>query len=121
MKTTQTEPSNAFNTGGVLTQTQVELRFSCRHLRNLDFTSKSDPQIVVYEHNPVRSKLRPSPLSRAFTLRRQDTFWVSSLGPSLDPAAWLEIGRTEIVRDQLSPKFTAPISTPFIFEENQLL
>ncbi|KAJ3127828.1 Copine-8 [Nowakowskiella sp. JEL0407] len=114
------------NTTNVLTHSIVELRINCRNLRNMDMISKSDPQVIVYEHNPVRTFLnsktnahRAAP-QRQPTITRQETFWTSVMGPS-NSSGWNEIGRTEVLYDNLNPKFVTKITTPFIFEETQLL
>ncbi|KAJ1557760.1 Copine-8, partial [Nowakowskiella sp. JEL0078] len=105
----------------VLTHTNIELRLSCQNLKNKDLFSKSDPQIVVFEFNPVRSPLHAGTLLNSkLSGDERRTFWSSSSGPS-DPNAWREIGRTEVIRDDLNPKFITKISMPFIFEEMQLL
>ncbi|KAJ3127835.1 hypothetical protein HK098_005729 [Nowakowskiella sp. JEL0407] len=52
---------------------------------------------------------------------RGDSFWGNaSMAPS-SQNGWVEVGRTEIVRDNLSPKFLDKITMPYIFEERQLL
>ncbi|KAJ1526476.1 Copine-1, partial [Nowakowskiella sp. JEL0078] len=117
------------NTSRVLKHSNIELRFSCNNLLKSDLLTNSDPQIVVFEHNKIQLKeLSGRNLSRSLSFlartfsktSAKEAAWQSDLGPS-DPDAWLEIGRTEIVKDHQSPKFITKISLPFIFEEKQLL
>ncbi|KAI9032193.1 copine-8 [Hyaloraphidium curvatum] len=77
---------------------KVELRFSCSQLPNLDITSKSDPQLFVFLR-----QLRPGPPGQ--TARE----------------VLLEIGRTEVIRDSLNPRFAKAIVMDYIFESVQNL
>eukprot|EP01107_Rhizomastix_libera_P012501 TRINITY_DN314_c0_g1_i4.p1 TRINITY_DN314_c0_g1~~TRINITY_DN314_c0_g1_i4.p1 ORF type:complete len:545 (+),score=143.76 TRINITY_DN314_c0_g1_i4:16-1650(+) len=69
----------------------VELRIRCESLLNLDVLSKSDPLVSV--------------------LQRE--------GPQSD--AWKEIARTEMIQNDLNPRFSRAISLPYRFEETQEL
>ncbi|XP_041453938.1 copine-3-like isoform X2 [Lytechinus variegatus] len=69
--------------------TKVEIRLSCKHLKNKDVTSKSDPLAVVFQQDS----------------RKQ----------------WVEVGRTERIKNNLNPVFTQGISIDYCFEEVQKL
>ncbi|KAI9032189.1 copine-8 [Hyaloraphidium curvatum] len=77
---------------------KVELRFSCENLPNLDVTSKSDPQIFVF-----LKTLLPGQLGQ--TARE----------------AFVELGRTEVVKDSLNPRFSTPCVMDYYFEAVQNL
>lgn len=72
---------------------QLELRFSCQKLKNLDFLSKSDPVVQVFQqkHNPTTS-------TKSFEF----------------------VGQTEIIKDNLSPEFKEPILVDYYFQEQQI-
>lgn len=71
---------------------RVILNMACRNLRDCDVFSKSDPMVVV------------------FIEVRSDT-----------AKHWQEIGRTEVIQDNLNPDFTTPIIIDYRFEEYQKL
>lgn len=74
-----------------LTSSLVELSISCEDLPNADLVTKSDPQVFVYR---------------------------------LDPASkgtLCEIGRTEMIADNLNPKFAKKIIMQYQFEQIQYL
>ena len=71
---------------------QVVLHLACRNLRDLDVLSKSDPMVVVFtEVRSAKSK------------------------------EWHEIGRTEIIQNNLNPDFTKFLTVDYRFEEYQKL
>ncbi|XP_054924438.1 copine-8-like isoform X1 [Dermacentor andersoni] len=70
--------------------TKVEISVSCRHLKQKDLLSKSDPMCVLF-------------------MRTCDT------------DQWLEVGRTETVRDTLDPNFVTKFLVDYYFEERQQL
>lgn len=70
----------------------VEIRVSCQKLVNKDVISKSDPFVVL------------------FTEQRSGS-----------SKAWKEHGRTETMKDNLSPKFLTPFKVEYRFEEQQNL
>ena len=71
--------------------TSVELSLSCDNLRDLDVMSKSDPFCVVYYKD--NSKQRE----------------------------FIEIGRTEMIEDNLNPVWQKKIVLDYNFEQRQLL
>lgn len=73
------------------TSTLVELSISCENLPNADLITKSDPQVIVYQLN--RSKKGEK----------------------------CEIGRTEMISDDLNPKFARKITMQYHFEQIQYL
>lgn len=77
---------------------KVELRLAALNLPNLDVLSKSDPQIFVFQ----KSLQVPPP---------------GQTGREY----WLELGRTEVIRDSLNPRFTKPIVLDYYFEHVQTL
>ncbi len=73
---------------------QLELTLSCRQLRNADLLSKSDPFCLVLQRDP----------------------W------AVDPSkAYYQIGRTETIRDCLSPEWVQKIVLDYNFEYVQQL
>ncbi len=68
-------------------------------LKNKDVLSKSDPQVVVF------MKKRPAQYSPQIQ--------------SVHAMPWVEIARTEIVKDDLNPNFATPIVLDYFFEEVQ--
>lgn len=77
---------------------KVELRFSCQNLPDLDVISKSDPQIIVF----LRQILPTQP---GMTVRE----------------SLIEVGRTEVIKDNLNPRFAKPIIMDYHFESVQSL
>jgi|AntRauMFilla1563_2_1112583.scaffolds.fasta_scaffold101324_1 hypothetical protein len=69
----------------------LELSIECCNLKDKDILSKSDPMVSVYE-------------------RRRGTSDQFNL-----------IGETELIQNNLNPKFTTPIKVDFFFEELQEL
>jgi len=69
-------------------QEKVELFFSCKNLKNMDYFSLTDPQVRVF--TPIDG---------------QDIF----------------IGETEVINDNLNPKFSKSIIMNYIFEAKQPL
>lgn len=72
---------------------RVELSLSARGLINKDVMSKSDPMCVVEEHRPVPNN--PAMLE------------------------WVQIGRTETVKDELNPEWNRKIRMDYWFEVKQ--
>ncbi|CAI4224328.1 unnamed protein product [Auanema sp. JU1783] len=72
--------------------TLLKLRMRAENLRDRDFLTKSDPCCVVYKKN-----------CRA----REEK--------------WIEIGRTEMIRNDLSPEWAQPVQLEYFFEEIQQL
>eukprot|EP00127_Corallochytrium_limacisporum_P005789 Clim_evm7s211 gene=Clim_evmTU7s211 len=70
---------------------RVELTFSCEKLLDKDTLSKSDPQVIVYEKRT---------------------------GPQ-GQESWKELGRTEMVKDNLNPEFKKEVLVDYRFEEIQ--
>ncbi|XP_065898772.1 copine-9-like [Dysidea avara] len=79
---------------GIIEQWKVELSISCSNLPNLDRFSKSDPVCFLYknDHKHANSSER----------------------------VWTLVGRTEMIRDNLNPKFSKKFVVPYNFEEVQL-
>lgn len=72
---------------------RVELSLSCRNLQDKDFIGKSDPFVVVYKR----------------------------VGGNNVNIGWTEIGRTEIVANNLNPQFVTKIYTSYNFEQQEFL
>lgn len=79
---------------------KVELYLSAAHLARKDLLSKSDPFAVVYVAVP-----RPA---------APPGFGVAAL-------QWVEVGRTEVARDNQSPKWEKQLVIDYYFEEAQPL
>jgi len=77
----------------------AEIHFSCENLANKDLMSKSDPFIILYEQ------------TKGFFMKRIKK----------NRAGMVEIGRTEVIQDNLNPKFVKPITAKYKFEERQLV
>ena len=71
---------------------KVSLAFQCEGLADKDVTSKSDPFVVVYQADPLRT-----------------------------PLIWVFLGRTEVKKNALSPKFDTQVAMEFHFERKQPL
>ncbi len=65
----------------------VELFFSCRGLKDMDYIGKSDPILTLKKH--------------------------------IHGNKWAEIGRTEVIKNDLNPDFTKSFKLDFIFETKQ--
>lgn len=74
---------------------KVELFLSCKGLLNMDLLSLSDPMCVVYSGH--RSPQPPHDI------------------------IWTEIGRTEVIKDNLNPKWIKSITMDYYFERVQFL
>lgn len=74
-----------------LTTSMVELSISCQNLPDCDILTKSDPQVFVYLMNVAA------------------------------PDVKCEIGRTEVIQDNLNPKFAKKILMRYHFEQIQKL
>ena len=77
--------------GSSLPSTSVELSLRCEKLRDLDTFSKSDPFCVV----------------------ELKTMGVQN--------AWMEVGRTECIMDNLNPVWQKKINLDYNFEQRQML
>lgn len=80
--------------------TRIELIIECRSLKNMDglLSGKSDAMVVLYEGAPRNTLPGSSRFQR-----------------------WVELGRTEVVRDNLNPTFTKTLAMDYRFEEQQPL
>lgn len=74
-----------------MSSSQVELSLSCHDLPNADVITKSDPQVIVYQIDVGREGKK------------------------------CEIGRTEVINDDLNPKFAKKIIIQYHFEQIQKL
>ena len=70
----------------------VELQISCRHLLDMDLFSKSDPYVVL--HLLVTTNTCPT---------------------------WVEVGRTEVVMDDLNPDFKTSFLMDYLSKVQQLV
>lgn len=79
---------------------KIDLTFECRNLINLDrgLSGKSDCKLVIYESHPRNTTPGTPPFQR-----------------------WVEIGRTETIKDDLNPTFNKTIQMDYHFEEHQSL
>ena len=73
----------------------IELNFACKQLPNLDTVTRTDAMILV--------RL----LGYIFGLISSDT------------GNWAEVGRTEIINDNLNPIFVKSVAVPYHFEKQQ--
>lgn len=80
--------NNPFGSTMSMPLSKIELSISCRNLKNMDFFSKSDPMVVVYQKQKGSDK-------------------------------WIELGRTETIRDNLNPDFVTKFVVDLRFEEVQ--
>ena len=71
---------------------KVELHVSCGNLRDRDILSKSDPMVVMFQQ-----------------IRHDDVI------------KWVEMDRTEIIKDDLNPSFVKSFIVNYHFEEQQKL
>lgn len=74
-----------------LPTSQVELSISCRNLSNTDIITKSDPYCIVWVQEP----------------RWQDVF--------------VEVARTEVIKNSLNPQFVKKVILTYSFESVQKL
>jgi len=77
--------------------TKIELRVECAHLADQDYRSKSDPFVVLY--------FKEDPEKRDPRARQAKN------------TPWQPIGMTEVLNDQLSPKFATPFMVDYVFEK----
>lgn len=77
--------------GAEQTTSLVELSISCLNLPDCDIVTKSDPQVIVYQLDVTGSNKK------------------------------CEIGRTEVIQDNLNPKFAKKIVMHYQFEQMQRL
>ena len=73
------------------TKTTIEIHVSCKNLPNKDVFSKSDPMVVLFAEE--RNSAR----------------------------SWKELGRTEVIQNNVSPRFLTPFRVEYHFEEMQKL
>ncbi len=69
----------------------LEIHFACQSLPNLDFGSKTDPFVILY------------------------------IKEATGDGKWVEVGRTEQIRDSLNPVFVRQITIKYQFEVRQFL
>eukprot|EP01006_Ploeotia_vitrea_P060002 TRINITY_DN75131_c0_g1_i1.p1 TRINITY_DN75131_c0_g1~~TRINITY_DN75131_c0_g1_i1.p1 ORF type:complete len:705 (+),score=70.83 TRINITY_DN75131_c0_g1_i1:34-2148(+) len=81
-------------------RTPVELTISCTNLIDMDTFSKSDPFVVVYESNIAVNTM---------------------ISQQQQQGKMVQLGKTEVVWDNLNPHFTTPINVDYHFETNQTL
>jgi hypothetical protein len=77
----------------ILPTSQVELSVRCEKLCDMDVMSKSDPICVMF--------MRPR--------------------GARQPNTWVEVGRTEMIRDTLDPEFQKKFVVDYSFEERQVV
>lgn len=100
---------------------EIELAIRCKGLRDMDVVGKSDPMAVVYRPNP---SYRPG---AGRQMDRHNTVPVPVAGgsPYGDPRRaaekWEEVGRTEILKNNLNPEFSRHIKVDYFFEERQVV
>ena len=96
---------------------QVELSFSCSNLVNLDILSKSDPQVIVYTRIPA-SNNNNNKNSNGKNHSRSNSVYNNgnNNNNSSRSGVWHEIGRTEIIWDNLNPKFVKTFILNYRFE-----
>eukprot|EP00741_Cyanophora_paradoxa_P022147 tig00021435_g21379.t1 len=70
---------------------RVQLSVSCSGLLNKDVTSKSDPMCVLFSRVQMKN------------------------------ASWVEVGRTEQIKNTLAPKFVRTFEIDYFFEQRQEL
>ena len=71
---------------------KVELHVSCGNLRDRDILSKSDPMVVMFQ------QMRDG-----------------------DEIQWMEMDRTEVIKDNLNPSFVKSFIIKYHFEQHQKL
>ena len=81
------DQNTSLNVSNLEDKETVELFFSCRNLKDMDFIGKSDPLLVLYKH--------------------------------IEGKNFSEVGRTEVIRNNLNPDFTKSFRLEFIFETKQ--
>ncbi|KAJ1561458.1 Copine-1, partial [Nowakowskiella sp. JEL0078] len=95
----------------------LELRFSCSNLNKLDWITLVDPQIIAFENKGL---LNVTNASHTLTLHQAYNDFFGNVKEN-----WLEIGRTEVFKDEFSQaslsKFMTSIFLNFIFEKTQIL
>ncbi|KAL4495099.1 hypothetical protein ABPG72_007206 [Tetrahymena utriculariae] len=79
---------------------KVEIFIQCRQLKNVDILSKSDPYVIM------KVKKNRS------VFKKQD-------GEKDDKNVWIELGRTNVIQDNLNPNFIESFIVNYKFEEYQ--
>lgn len=122
--------------GSVVPSSRVELRISCKKLRDADVFSHSDPLVAVYtkskrgsdqewvEVSVVRSYRGEN--SECVCVRGGETmyacvFYPSPSLPHQTPFLPLQYGRTEMIKNTINPEFAKVIEMDYRFEEVQKL
>ncbi|KAJ3088594.1 Copine-8 [Quaeritorhiza haematococci] len=75
----------------------------------MDALSKSDPMVVLYSCNPGSSGTMSRLAVNAAAVNKSA------------PRKWVEIGRTEMIKDNLNPQFSRAFAVDYHFEEEQPL
>ena len=81
------DQNTSLNVSNLEDKESVELFFSCRNLKDMDFIGKSDPLLILYKH--------------------------------IEGKHFSEVGRTEVIKNNLNPDFTKSFRLEFIFETKQ--
>lgn len=99
---------------------EIKLEIICKGLRDRDITSKSDPVCVVFLENRnysaygAYSSFYPSSAGAEFPSPNNPT------NQTVDShLSWKEVGRTECIKNCLSPHFKVQVTVPYHFEELQ--
>ncbi len=77
----------------------AELHIACEGLLDLDVASKSDPYAILFARDKLGYRL-----CRDVSCRQ-----------------WVKIGATEVINDNLNPKFVKSIVVKYMFEERQIV
>lgn len=99
---------------------EIKLEIICKCLRDRDITSKSDPVCVVFLENRTYSaygaysSFYPSSAGAEFASANNPT--AQTVDSHL---SWKEEGRTECIKNCLSPHFKVQVTVPYHFEELQ--
>ena len=94
--------------------TRVELRISCKNLRDADVFSKSDPLVAVY--TPFGFKSWNEVTGAIICMLK----WPAAT-PITFSFTCFQFARTEMIKNTLNPEFTKAIAMDYKFEEQQRL
>lgn len=97
---------------------EIKLEIICKGLWDRDITSKSDPVCVVFLEN--RSYTAYGAYSSFYPSSAGSEFANNPTGQTVDShLSWKEVGRTECIKNCLSPHFKVQVTVPYHFEELQ--
>lgn len=113
--------TNGTDGRGRMVHQEVKLEISAKGLWDRDLTSKSDPTCVVFLEKRNHAVQGPGPYSHMYETAAGEEFASedAQTSPTEPMINWVEVGRTECIKNCLNPHFRVQVTVPYHFEQLQ--